>query len=78
MANIMEKIMNPKRKEGIEWIKAYKQADRLTQIAMLSHALIAHHIENLSYGQLSYLYDFKYPKYMELLHKVEQKEREVE
>lgn len=44
---------------------------------MLSYALVVHHIENISYGQLSYLYDFKYPKYMELLHKVEQKEREV-
>lgn len=73
----MAKILNPKRKKGIEWIKTYKKADRLTQIAMLSHALVVHHIENISYGQLSYLYDFKYPKYMELLHKVEQKEREV-
>ena len=71
------KILRPERKTGVEWIKAYKKADRLTQIAMLSHALTVHGIENISYGHLSYLYDFKYPKYMELLHKVEQKEREV-
>ena len=68
--------MRAERKKGYEWIKTYKKADRLTQIAMLSHALIVHHIENITYGQLSYLYDFKYPKYMELLHKVEKIERE--
>lgn len=78
MESIMPRIARPEKKKGKEWIRTYQKADRLTKIAMLSHALVVHHIEIISYGQLSYLYDHRYPKYMELLHKVEQKEREVD
>ena len=58
------------RLKGAEWIKAYNNADRLTAIAMLSHALWVHKIASINYGYLSYLYSFKWLEYVELRNKV--------
>lgn len=59
-----------KRLTGKKWIKAYNEADRLTQIAMLSHALWVHKIASINYGYLSYLRSHKYLEYLRLLHEV--------
>lgn len=67
-----------KRLTGKKWIKAYNEADRLTQIAMLSHALWVHKIASINYGYLSYLFSFKYLEYKELLDKVLKIKRETE
>lgn len=66
------------RLKGAEWIKAYNDADRLTAIAMLSHALWVHKIASINYGYLSYLFSFKYLEYKELLDKVLKIKRETE
>lgn len=75
MKKVLEKS---KRLTGKKWIKTYHETDRLTQVAMLSHALWVHKIANINYGYLSYLRDNKYVKYLELLHKVEEVKRETE
>lgn len=73
-----ELIEKSKRLTGKKWIQAYNEADRLTQIAMLSHALWVHKIASYNYGYLSYLYSFKYLEYKELLDKVLKIKRETE
>lgn len=67
-----------KRLTGSAWISAYHKADRLTQIAMLSHALWVHKIASINYGYLSYLRDYKPSNYYDLLHKVEAIKRDTE
>ena len=73
-----KKIEKSERLKGKKWIKAYNEADRLTQIAMLSHALWVHKIASINYGYLSYLFSFKYLEYKELLDKVLKIKRETE
>ena len=73
-----ELIEKSKRLTGKKWIQAYNEADRLTQIAMLSHALWVHKIASINYGYLSYLYSFKYLEYKELRDKVLKIKRETE
>lgn len=58
------------RLKGREWIKAYDDGDRLTQVAMLSHALWVHKIASINYGYLSYLRSHKYLEYLRLLNEV--------
>ena len=65
-----EVLEKSKRLCGKAWIKAYNNGDRLTKIAMLSHALWHHKIASINYGFLSYLYSFKYLEYKDLLDKV--------
>ena len=72
------KKLRPKRLKGAEWFKAYYSGDRLTQIAMLSHALWVHHVASYNYGYLSYLRDYKLMQYYDLLHKVEAIKKEIE
>lgn len=72
------KKLRPKRLKGAEWFKAYHNGDRLTQIAMLSHALWVHKIASINYGYLSYLRDYKLMQYYDLLHKVEAIKRDTE
>lgn len=72
------KKLRPKRLKGAEWFKAYHNGDRLTQIAMLSHALWVHHVASYNYGYLSYLYDYKWIEYKSLLDKVNKIKREIE
>ena len=48
-----EVLEKSKRLTGKAWIKAYHEADRLTQVAMLSHALWVHQIASINYGYLS-------------------------
>ena len=73
-----EVIEKSKRLSGKAWIKAYNNSDRLTQIAMLSHALWFHKIASINYGYLSYLHSFKFLEYKELLDKVLKIKRETE
>ena len=72
------KKLRPKRLKGAEWFKAYHNGDRLTQIAMLSHALWVHHVASINYGYLSYMRDYKLRDYYDLLHKVEAIKRDTE
>ena len=74
MKEVLEKS---KRLSGKKWIRTYKDADRITKIAMLSHALWFHKIASLNYGYLSYLYDVKFLKYQEYEEKVLEIERNV-
>lgn len=72
------KKLRPKRLKGAEWFEAYHNGDRLTQIAMLSHALWVHQIASINYGYLSYLRDYKLMQYYDLLHKVEAIKKDTE
>jgi hypothetical protein len=74
MKEVLEKSQ---RLSGKRWIRAYKDADRMTKIAMLSHALWVHKIASLNYGYLSYLYDVRFPKYQEYEEKVLEIERNI-
>lgn len=67
-----------KRLTGSAWISAYHKADRLTQVAMLSHALWVHKIASINYGYLSYMREHKSCDYYDLLHKVEAIKRDTE
>lgn len=58
------------RLKGKAWINAYNKGDRLTKVAMLSHALAVHKVANYNYGYLSYMFTHKYMEYKELLEKV--------
>ena len=73
-----KKKLKPERLKGKAWIKAYHEADRLTAIAMLSHALWVHKIASINYGYLSYLFSFNFSEYEELLNKVMKIKRETE
>lgn len=66
----MEKVKKEERLKGKAWLKAYENGNRLTKIAMLSHALWVHKIASINYGYLSYLHSFKYLRYKDLLDKV--------
>ena len=69
---VKEVLEKSKRLTGKAWIRAYHKADRLTQVAMLSHALWVHKIASINYGYLSYLRDFKFGQYLDLLREVEE------
>lgn len=64
------KVCRFERLKGKAWITAYRNADTLTKIAMLSHALFVHGIANYNYGYLSYLHKEQFNKYLELQNEV--------